>query len=104
MENMTTREVMHEDGHNQHLPSYGRLQSMFDALQAAIRQDLKGNEGIYTIDGNLFYGDDLDLQVTQHDFETAAILCGTDADYLEEWTTEFGDGMQGRCWSDLKEV
>ena len=103
MEAQDMHEFMQEDGHNQHTPSYSRLQSMFTALQAAIRQDLDGNEGIYSVGGKLFYGDDMNLQITPHDFETAAILCGVDADYLEEWTIEFCDGNEGRSWAELED-
>ena len=114
MENLTPSEVLQEDGHTQHLPSYTTLLEMFEALQEVTGNKLRGNEGFYaehppvspsvlmhTLENEK--GEDIWRIVQRSEYEQVAERVGVSAAYAEEWMIEYCDGDEGRIWSDLED-
>ena len=85
-QNMTTNEMLAEDGHLRPERPDDLCSEMFKALSR-----VTGAERFYAGKGynEAFFGDNLDIMVMQHDYEAASKICGYHPMHIKEITLEW---------------
>ena len=85
-QNMTTNEMLAEDGHLRPERPDDLCSEMFKALS-----QVTGAERFYAGKGynEAFFGDNLDIMVMQHDYEAASEICGYHPNHIKEIMLEW---------------
>ncbi len=85
-QNMTTNEMLAEDGHLRPARPDELCSEMFKALS-----QVTGAERFYAGKGynEAFFGDNLDIMVMQHDYEAASEICGYHPMHIKEVMLEW---------------
>ena len=85
-QNMTTNEMLAEDGHLRPARPDDLCSEMFKALSR-----VTGSERFYAGKGykEAFFGDNLDIMVMQHDYEAASEICGYHPMHIKEVMLEW---------------
>ena len=85
-QNMTTNEMLAEDGHLRPARPDDLCSEMFKALSR-----VTGSERFYAGKGynEAFFGDNLDIMVMEHDYEAASEICGYHPMHIKEVMLEW---------------
>ena len=85
-QNMTNSEAMREDGHGRPERPDDLCSEMFKALS-----QVTGADSFYAGEGynEAYFGDNLDIMVMQHDYESASNICGYHPMHIKEIMLEW---------------
>ena len=85
-QNMTNSEAMREDGHLQAEKPDDLCSEMLKALA-----EVTGADSFYAGEGynEAYFGDNLDIMVMQHDYESASEICGYHPMHIKEIMLEW---------------
>jgi len=85
-QNMTISEAMREDGHLQDERPDDLCSEMFKALA-----EVTGSDSFYAGEGynEAYYGDNLDIMVTDSDYQAASEICGYHPMHIKEIMLEW---------------
>ena len=85
-QNMTTNEILAEDGHLRAQRPDDLCFEMFKALA-----QVTGADSFYAGEGynEAYFGDNLDIMVMQHDYEAASEICGYHLMHIKEVMLEW---------------